>query len=195
MLPILMTLLPVAAPPVYTPAEAVEDVLSDPLEYVGRGPWFGMARWEACVYRNGRVLLVDVYCARDWPQAFSVRVFSPGRGRVELYVETEKPAAELTRAEYDDATWKIESERPPGGGHPAVELSMSFEQLRDYEERRYRLYLPACYIDRGQPRCHAGLEHAGSRWQSTAGPFWRKPGAAWYRLVQQVRRLAAEHGT
>jgi len=186
-----------APPAVYTPAQAVADVLSSPLEYVGRGPWFGMARWESCVYRNKRVLVVDIYCAKSWPQAFSVRVFSPTRGRIRLHIESETVITELSRESYDDNLWQIESEPPPTSDAlpTRLRLDMSFDEVRDYEEARYQLYLPGCYTAGGGARCHKALPAAKEPWTAAVMPFWKSPGKDWTRLIKRVRKLAAKHGT
>jgi hypothetical protein len=185
------------SPALYTPAEAVADVLSSPLEYVGRGPWFGMARWESCLYRNQRVLVVDVYCSRAWPEAFSVRVFSANRGRANFYLESETPATELDRDRYDPSSWKIEVEPPPSrDALPIrVHLDMSFDELRDYEEGRYQLYLPACYTAGGSARCHSDLSSAREAWAAATETFWKEPGQAWQQLIARMRALAEKHGT
>jgi hypothetical protein len=191
----------VSSPPVteavYTPTQAVADVLSSPLEYVGRGGWFGMARWESCVYRNKRVLVVDIYCAKGWPEAFSVRVFSPTRGRTKLYLESATPVTELTRDRYNESLWNIESEPPPTSTAlpTRLRLDMSFEDLRDYEEARYQLYLPACYTKGGSARCHRDLAAASESWSAAVMPFWKSPGKSWQQLIARMRRLAAKHGT
>ena len=73
--------------------EALRDALSGPWEHLGTGPWYGNARAPACAYRNGRVLVVNVYCTTKEAQAFRLDVYSPTRGLVSIYAEAKVPAS------------------------------------------------------------------------------------------------------
>src|SRR5262245_47152956 len=78
---------PPRAPGLYSATEALRDVLSGELEYIGTGRWPGMERMRACAFHNQRVVVVNAYCALHEPHAFRVDVFSPQRGRVRIYAE------------------------------------------------------------------------------------------------------------
>jgi hypothetical protein len=183
---------------IYSLEEAVADALSGPWTHVGTGPWTGNHRVQACAYRNERVLVVDVYCTIKEVKAFRVDVFSPSRGRVRIYAEARAPISTLTRRDY--FTFTAESEPPPGrrAALPPLDLAMSFQQLLDYDGRRYRAFLPSCYggveIDRRLGGCLRGLTPHASAWAAANRGFLRDPPDGWYRLVRALRTLAGEHG-
>jgi hypothetical protein len=183
---------------VYSLTEAVEDALSGPWTHVGTGPWTGNQRIKACAYRNERVLVVNVYCTITEVKAFRVDVFSPTRGRVRIYAEGSAPVSTVTRRQY--FTFTGESEPPPGprAGLPPVTLDMSFAELLAYDGRRYRAFLPSCYggveINRRQGGCLRGLASRASEWAQTNQAFLREPPPDWYRIVNELRALARQHG-
>jgi len=192
----------VARPPeptgIYALDEAVQDALSGPWTYVGTGPWTGNARVKACAYRNERVMVVNVYCTIKEVKAFRVDVFSPTRGRVRIYAEAKAPVSTLTRRDY--FTFTGESEPPPGrrASLPPVSLTMSFDQLLAYDGRRYRAFLPSCFggveIGRRQGGCLKGLGGHASEWAEANRAFLRDPPPEWYRIVNELRALAQQHG-
>src|SRR5207245_10338099 len=120
--------------PLYSLQEALADVLAAPLTYVDTGPWFGMVHVDACLYRNDRVLVVNVYCTKKEQTAFRIDVFSPTRGRVMFYAEAKAPISTLTRAKY--LTFKAEVE--PATNLPQVALDMTMAKLHDADEARYK---------------------------------------------------------
>jgi hypothetical protein len=182
----------------YSLNEALDDALSGPWTYVGTGPWTGNQRVQACAYRNERVLVVNVYCTIKEVKAFRVDVFSPTRGRVYIYAEARAPISSVIRRDY--FTFRAETEPPPRprAGLPPVTLAMSFSELLDYDRRRYRAFLPACYggveINRRQGGCLRELGGRASEWAETNRTFLRDPPESWYRIVRELRALAAEHG-
>jgi hypothetical protein len=190
----------VRAPPtgLYALDEAVADVLSGPWTFIGLGPWTGNHRVQACAYHNQRVIIVNVYCTVTEVKAFRVDVFSPTRGRVRIYAEGKAPISSLTRKDY--FTFNAESEPPPGprAGLPPVTLSMSFDELRDYDQRRYQRFFPSCYggveIHRRQGGCLGRLAPHAAEWAATNRAFLQDPPQDWYRIVHDLRALAGQHG-
>jgi len=183
---------------IYALGEALQDALSGPLTYVGTGPWTGNARVKACAFRNERVLVVNVYCTIKEVKAFRVDVFSPARGRVRIYAEAKAPISTLTRRDY--FTFTAESEPAPGprARLPPVTLTMSFDELLAYDGRRYKAFLPSCFggveIGRRQGGCLKGLSGHASEWAEANRAFLREPPQDWYRVVNQLRALAVQHG-
>jgi hypothetical protein len=182
----------------YALDEAVKDALSGPWTYVGTGPWTGNQRVKACAFRNERVLIVNVYCTVTEVKAFRVDVFSPTRGRVRIYAEARAPISTLRRREY--FTFTAESQPPPArrAALPALTLAMSFDDLLDYDGRRYRAFLPSCYggveINRRQGGCVGRIAGGASQWAETNRSFLNDPPGDWYRLVSELRALARQHG-
>jgi hypothetical protein len=197
-LPPLASPLPAPVEDLYTPDEALRDALSSPWQHVGTGRWPGINRMYACAFRNERVLVVNVYCSTTDVRAFRVDVYSPKRGRVRIYAEASGPILKRLREQY--FTFMAESEPPPG---PEVQLAplaltMSFAELRSYDEQRYRAYLPACFGGREHQRAHGAcvgaLAKRGSEWASQNRSFLDRANGDWYRVVREMRVLAARYG-
>ncbi len=193
---------PVAQQPkpsgLYALDEAVADVLSGPLTYLGTGPWTGNQRFKACAYRNERVLVVDGYCTIKEAKAFKVEVFSPTRGRVRLYAEAKAPISTITRRHY--FTFTGGSEPPPRARTrlPPVTLTMSFPELLAYDQRRYQAFPPSCFggveVHKRQGGCLGELAGRRTEWAKTNQPFLKEPPAAWYRIISDLRAQARQHG-
>lgn len=183
----------------YTTEAALRDALSGPLEHVGTGTWPGTNRTQACVFRNLRVFVVNVYCTTNETQAFRVDVYSPERGRVRVYAEASGPISSRTRQDY--FTFTAESEPPAGPQVPlrSLSLQMSFEELRSYEQARYDAYLPVCYgglqLSRERGRCLGELEGQTDAWLAQHRAFLRYASDDWYTVLRQLRGLAQHHGT
>jgi hypothetical protein len=75
---------------------------------------------------------------------------------------------------------------------------MSFPELLDYDQRRYRAFLPSCYGGvenrRRQGGCLGELAGRASEWAKANQPFLKEPPADWYRLITELRALARQHG-
>lgn len=193
----------VQAPParpsgLYAADEALRDALSGPLEYVGTGPWPGINRMYACAFRNQRVLIVNVYCALMDVRALRIDVYSPQRGRVRIYAESNGPVSSLQRREY--FTFTAESEPPPAPAAPIppLSLAMSFQELSAYDEQRYRAFLPACYggEEHSQPRggCLGPLAPRAKEWAEQNRAFLTNASNDWYRIVREMRVQASRYG-
>lgn len=185
-------------PALYAADEAMRDVLSGQLEYVGTGPWPGNSRTQACVFRNDRVLVVNAYCTPTEMPAARVDVYSPTRGRVRVYAETKGAVSTRNRADY--FTFTAESEPPPSrtGGLPPLSLAMSFDQLRAYDERRYHSYLPACYggkeLSKERAGCLGPLAPYKNEWTSRNRMFLERANPDWYRVVRGLHDLSKRYG-
>jgi hypothetical protein len=182
----------------YTADEALHDALSSPWEYLGTGRWPGINRMFTCVFRNERVLVVNVYCGKTDARAFRVDVYSPERGRVSIYAEASGPILARMRQQY--FTFMAESEPPPGpeANMPPLELTMSFAELRAYDEQRYRAYLPTCFAgqqhEHERGACMGPLAERGTEWASQNRAFLDRANGDWYRVVREMRVLATRYG-
>jgi hypothetical protein len=184
--------------PLYSTEEALADALSGPLTHVGTGKWPGIHRSSTCVYRNARVLVVNVYCTTREMKAFRVDIYSPERGRLRIYAEGRAPVSTLTRRDY--FTFKAEGEPAPApeAGLPPVTLGMSFAEIRAYDEKRYQKFLPSCYggveIGKAQGGCLGELEPRLAEWSRKNDTFLAQPPPDWYRLVKELRARAPRDG-
>lgn len=182
----------------YSPEEALRDVLSGPLEHVGTGRWPGVDRMYACAFRNARVLVVNVYCTLTETPAFAVQVYSPTRGRARIYAESRGPVSEHMRKDY--FTFTAESEPPPGPEARIAQLTlgMSFLDLHVYESERHRAFLPACYggmeFSRERSGCLDALAPRESEWAARNRDFFAHANDDWYSVVRALRVQAQQHG-
>ena len=198
-----------AAPEVWAPApapvqglysaqEALRDVLSGELEYVGTGRWPGVERARACAFRNQRVLIVNAYCTLQEAQAFRIEVYSPQAGRVRIYAETRGVVSARQRPDYFTFTVESSPVAAAEARLPAFSLGMPYEELRRYEQQRYDAYLPGCFggvqNDRPILGCLGPLAPRQSEWAEQNHAFWDYANDDWYQVVRQMRALAARYG-
>jgi hypothetical protein len=189
---------PVPARGLYGAEEALRDVLSGELEYIGTGRWPGVERSRACAFRNQRVVIVNAYCTLNETQAFRIDVYSPRRGRVRIYAEANGAVSVRERSDY--FSFMVESSQPPNPETriPPLTLAMSYEELRQYEQRRYDAFLPGCFggeqHDRNVGGCLGTLAPRHDEWAAQNGSFLRRPNADWYRVIRQMRSLASRYG-
>lgn len=179
----------------YGADEALKDALSSGWEFIGTGPWPGLNRTDACVFRNQRVFIVSAYCTITEQHAFRVDVYSPKRGRTRIYAEANGPVSARTRNQY--FTFLVESE-PPAGAATGLTLSMSFPELRSYAEQQADSYPPVCYggeqLNHEKRGCLGKLKGREQTWGAHHTRFLTHASADWYQLVQKVRSLAPRYG-
>jgi hypothetical protein len=196
--PIVVTPPPKAPSGLYGPEEALRDTLSGEWEYVGTGPWPGINRVVACMFRNRRVLVVNVYCTISDGPAFRLDVYSPTRGHVRIYAEANGPVSAFNRRDY--FTFTAESEPPPGPERnmPQVHVAMGFRELQAYDEQRYAAYLPACYggqeLKKKKGGCLGPLSERAAEWSAQNRNFLDFANDDWYRVLREMRALAARYG-
>jgi hypothetical protein len=182
----------------YSAEEALRDVLSGELEYIGTGTWPGVERSRACAFRNQRVVIVNAYCTLNEMHAFRIDVYSPERGRVRIYAEANGAVSVRQRADY--FSFMVESGQPaaPDTRVPPLTLAMSYEELRQYEQRRYEAYLPGCFggeqNERNVGGCLGTLAPRQGEWAAQNRAFLERANADWYRLIRQMRALASRYG-
>ncbi|HEY0252683.1 MAG TPA: hypothetical protein VGC41_14205 [Kofleriaceae bacterium] len=179
---------PVEAPvahPLYTISEALEDLASGPLVFIGTGEWFGTYAIHACAYRNSRVIVVNIYCTAKEQPAFSVIVISPTRGHLTIYAESDSAISKLARAEY--MTFRLESE-PPVPDDP-LSIDFTYAELRAWDERRYNAQTGACWSGDGDG-CSKELEPRLEAWLPSAKEFLATPPPALFHLVKDMHARA-----
>lgn len=182
----------------YSAQEALRDVLSGELEYIGTGRWPGVERSRACAFRNQRVVVVNAYCTLNEVNAFRLDVYSPERGNVRIYAETNGALSQRQRRDY--YTFTVESSPPPGSAAhlPPLRLGMPYEELRGYEQRRYEAFLPGCFGgEKNQQHvggCLGELAPHRAEWAAQNQTFLDRASDDWYRVIRQMRTLAARYG-
>jgi len=182
----------------YGAEEALRDVLSSELQYIGTGRWPGVERSRACAFRNDRVVVVNAYCTLNETQAFRIDVYSPERGRVRIYAEANGAVSARSRADY--FSFMVESGQPPSvtTGVPPLRLASSYEELRQYEQRRYDAFLPGCFGGKQNERdvggCLGALAPRHGEWAAQHRSFLERANDDWYTVIRRMRALAARYG-
>ena len=182
----------------YPVDEALRDVLSGELEYVGTGRWPGIERSYACAFRNERVLVVNAYCTPKEAPAFRLDVYSPERGRVSIYAEARGGVSAHDRSSY--FTFTAASMPAPGPETRVlpVELPMSYQDLQRHERERYSAFLPSCFGGKRHEQlegaCLGALAPQSSAWAARNHAFLEQASDDWYRLVRTMRALATLYG-
>ena len=172
----------------YSPFEALADVAAAPLEHVGTTVWPGIFEIPSCVYRNGRVVVVDVYCTTNEMNSASLLVLHPKRGRVKVYAEDRRPISTIPRGGY--LHWKMESEELPPAGKIAPPLALGMDlaaagdvratPLRPLASRLLGLPLDRRAPRQRHPRRATRAAAARPRRPSARGPR-RRSGSASHR--------------
>lgn len=180
----------------YAADEALGDALVGPWQYIGTGKWPGNDRMEACAFKNPRVFVVSAYCGIKDPPAIRVIVYSPSRGRTSIYAEGKRAVSGLRRDEY--FTFTVETSPPPTLAGKPLSLAMSFDELRDYEQRRYSAFAPVCYAgqERARPTsgCLDALAPHKADWERTHQTFLQSASPSWFRMVREMRDAGARYG-
>jgi hypothetical protein len=196
---------PASSSQVYPPSsqlypvdEALSDVLSRELEYVGTGRWPGIERSYACAFRNERVVVVNAYCTLKEASAFRIDVYSPEHGRVSIYAEARGGVSMRDRASYFTFTATSAPAPGPETRIGPVALAMSYQDLQRYEQERYAAYLPSCFGGQrhGQKEgaCLGALASQSNAWAARNADFLEHASDVWYRLVRRMRELATLYG-
>ncbi len=176
----------------YAPGAAVADALSGRLEVVGVGAWPGLFRRLSCVYRNGRVFVVDERCSdpRE-PTSLVVHVVSPTRGRATIFADAGAPIGRARRPDYKSFGAGSAAPRPP----PAtLDVAASYEEVVAYEADAPGAVRATCSAgtQRPQGNCSKGAPVSAGEYAASVEPFLRDPPAGWYELVRGLVRLRAQ---
>jgi hypothetical protein len=178
------------AQPLYAVTDALADAKASPLERLGIGAWPGNFSIKACVYKNDRVFVVDVYCTYKEQTAFSVVVISPDKGKVRIYAEAENPISKLQRSDY--FTFYAEAYPPLSELPPPALADATFAKVADWEQKSYdsRLKLP------GFGACSTGMASCDQdpAWDDAATELIAEPNEDWTWIIDQLRNRAQHSG-
>ena len=173
----------------YTPQQAVDDVLSEHLTFVGRGildPVLddngqpittGVA--YSCVYKNSRVYVLHHGCrptAAAPLSVFSVTVFSRSGGSIEFYIEgatDNYTLAGLGRG--TDQSWKLTY-----NATPPITSEFTMQQFFDFNNGFDQLSHTYCMYGVTMARSHTpgffcSRDFNSPEWSTQAQFFWQFP--------------------
>lgn len=146
----LVTAIPAFAD-IYTPQEAFQDLASEKLTFVGRdypNADLGAGGNYVCIYKNSRVYVRHEGCRPSHTMklsVFSAKIISRNGGLVELYIEKNRDAYNISDAGPGivDGTWKILSQMTP-----PIDRELSFRDLITLERTVWNKIYDSCYISK-----------------------------------------------
>jgi hypothetical protein len=162
----------------------VRDALESPLELVGVGGWYGYFRHLSCIYRNPKVIVVDMRCNKRETYQFATIIYSPARGRVGIVADAPQsvPLSAAVRAGYE--TFEVSGGGAWAGPAPLT-LAMSYDEITAYDELRSHKYPGECALTTRRPQgvCSAGAAFPLPVFAAANAGFFQAPPDEWYRLV------------
>ncbi|PTL82139.1 hypothetical protein [Vitiosangium sp. GDMCC 1.1324] len=181
---------PTTGTPLYPPADALQDALSSPLEF--------LARLQSdphdvpqCAYRNQTVFVLDDYCTKKEIHSTGITVIHPQRGTAHFYAEAKSPISTTRREDWDH--WHFETYDP----YPGASISMSWAEIDKHETRRRRFQDAVCWASLTSQQggsCTNKTEDIKQGWPGIYRSMLKQPPETWFALVRALRRLAENNG-
>jgi hypothetical protein len=181
-----------AAPVAYTPQQALADVLSSPLEFVGKGLLYGYQSIESCLFRNDKVLVLDGYCTKTEVGAADLIVYSMElKQALQIHAESNgnfTPISQTNPAKYPPNYWYADL-RETG---PDIHLEISFSAFADLYQNMAQNQAPDCLVSAQFSTC-AGNPSYTQDWLSEAESFRKSPGKSWHQVLLLLKNSAHSH--
>jgi hypothetical protein len=175
----------------YTPQEALKDINSSKLVFLGRDLFPGNDQNRTCVYKNEKAYVLYHNCIANNKEssATDIEVISFNGGIASFYIQNAKgdaPVSETDRADYT-MTWRVSSQPSPSVG------KMSVAELKKYRETHTN---SGCFIGStfkaqdkdAKAHCFKGFEN--NSWVSAGESFWKEPGDEWMKTQKHLRSVA-----
>lgn len=180
---------------VYTPQQALADINSGKLEFMGRELMPGSGQNRTCIYKSERAYILYGNCMANKKEshALDIEVIAFDGGKFSFYNESyneSKPNSQAQRAEYD-GTWTISYTPTPKPGN------LNIKGIMDYMVAAQNSPDGACYIGKSagaqdmtsKSSCFGKQASNLSSWGPAAESFWYRPDASWYETQLKLRRL------
>ncbi len=179
---------PAPALNLYTPGEAFQDILSEPLVYVGRDyidpvldangqvtPGGNLS----CIYRNSKVYVVHDGCRPSHTMnltALSVGIYSRNGGKVTMYQEANVGSYNINQAgPNSQGSWRVESrESNPIVGQPNFSAMAAIVRQEDANYNRSH----SCTIggSSSEPKCYGPrAQEVQAQWAEESIDIWTTP--------------------
>lgn len=172
----------------YTPQEALNDINSSKLVFLGRDLFPGNDQNRTCVYKNEKAYVLYHNCMSNKKEssATDIEVISFNGGIVSFYIQNARgntPVSETDRADYT-MTWRVSSQPSPSVG------KMSVADLKEYRKAHTN---SGCFIGstfkaqdmNSKVHCFKGFEN--NSWATAGESFWREPGDEWMKTQKHLR--------
>ena len=173
-----------------TPQEAIKDINSGKLTFLGREKFPGSFQNYTCVYKSGRAYILYHNCMANKKESptMDMEIISFEGDITSFYVEntkTDLPVSERVRSQYD-MSWRVSYTPSPPVGNMTVPEIMAFREKHDESSG-------GCFIGstfkaqdmNSKVQCFGG--GSASEWSAAAESFWKEPGEDWYKTKKYIR--------
>lgn len=179
----------------YSPQNALADINSGDLKFIGRELMPGSGQNRTCIYQNAKVYVLYNNCmaSRKEAPATDIEVISKQGGTVKFYVEifdAGKPMSKLSRDEYKKGTFSVAFTKTPPPGN--LNVSKMVDYLKSNEINGNACFLGATFKAQDmntKAACIGQLEDKVSDWAPSAESFWKNPPQEWYSTQSKLRKL------
>lgn len=180
----------------YSPQNALADINSGDLKFIGRELMPGSGQNRTCIYQNAKVYVLYNNCMgnRKEAPATDIEVISKKGGSVKFYLELfdtgGKKMSKLTRDEYKKGTFSVVYTKTPVPGNLNVSKMVDYVKSNEINGN-------ACFIGstfkaqdmNSKATCIGGIEDKVSDWAPSAESFWKTPPQEWYTTQAKLRKL------
>lgn len=170
--------------------EALSEVLSHELHYIGKGLLYGSISIDSCLFANDKVLVLHRYCTQPEVGAGDVTVYSVER-KQSLNIHAESPNNATPISQTDPSTYPSEYwYMDLLSLDPEISLDMSFDSFAKIYQKTLSSPVPMCLVSSEFTQCDPAMESYASVWLPSTLEFRKSPGAAWQQTLRLLKNLA-----
>lgn len=177
----------------YSPQDALRDINSGKLTFMGRDLFPGSDQNRSCVYKSDTAYIIYGNCmsSKKEAPATDIEVISFDGGMIRFYVENGKdpaPISTMPRSSYD-STWTV-------AFVPTAPIAnATVNDLKAFKTRFNPAKTGGCWVGNAfsaqdmstKGKCYGGY-NGGAEWIPSAESFWKDPGPDWVSTKQYLRK-------
>ena len=177
----------------YSPLEALKDINSGKLTFLGRQIFPGSGQNYTCVYKSETAYILYNNCMGNKKEssATDIEVISFKGDIVSFFIQNAEatvPVSATLRADYD-MTWRVSS-----APSEPVSDKLTITEIKAYKEKNTAL-TGGCSIGstfkakdmNSKPFCYGGVKDP--TWLTMGEEFWKEPGEDWYATQKYLRKV------
>lgn len=179
----------------YTPQQAIEDINSGKLTFLGRDLFPGSDQNRTCVYKSETAYILYNNCmsSKKEAPATDIEVISFNGGIMKFYIENNKtpgPISSNVRSQYD-STWTVSYLESVVPGDLNVQGLIRYKQRFNTSTTGGGCYVGGSFQAQNMSEkgnCYGNLKGKADAWLSRSEDFWRNPGEDWYQSLKHLRK-------
>lgn len=177
----------------YSPQQALKNINSGKLTFLGRDIFPGSGQNYTCVYKSDTAYILYNNCMGNKKEssALDIEVIAFTGGMASFFVQNAKaihPVSATLRANYD-MTWRVSA-----APSDAVMNNLTISDLKKYMDKHHAL-TSGCSVGstfkaqdmNSKPFCYGGAKDLV--WMTEAEKFWKEPGEDWYNTQKYLRKV------